>query len=399
LKKGYYPNGKNRLNKKVKLRKSLASEHNISLILKFINERDVMSRWKSKNTKRNYIFNLHSLAEFLKDKKFQDVGKEDIVEYVGLLMNKINKKTNRGLKKITIDVTKARIMTFFRWLYDGERPNFLKDMRVNLQPISVTPDQILSEEEIKRLIQIVDNIRDKAVIAVLYESGCRVGEFLNMRIKDIRFDEFGAIANLNGKTGQRSIRLVNSVPYLKEWFRYHPNSKEDSWLWVSKYDHDVERLDYMFIWHILKDTAKKAGITKNVRPHIIRHSRITHTASKLPESALRMMYGWTAGSEMPKIYIHLSGKDVDEIVLRRLYGKNTGSMAEKESLIAPKTCFNCGEVNPSDYDFCFKCKYPLDIETVKAREKKFLMSLTPEVIQKMIESRVEKALMKRDGRL
>ena len=393
LKKGYFPKGRSGPNGKLRVRKSLASEHNISLILKFVNERNIMSKWKSKDTMKNYIFNLHRLAEFLKNKKFEEVNKDVIISYIDYLMKFINKKTDKELKKITIEVAKSRIKSFFRWLYNGECPSFLKDMKVNLKPITVTPDQILTEEEIKKLIQVADNARDKAVVAVLYESGCRISEFLNIRLKNIKFDDYGAIINVSGKTGERSIRLVNSVPYLKEWLRYHPDKKEENGVWVSMHDKNVSKLNYIGVWFILKELAIKAGLTKNVRPHIIRHSRITHTASKLPESALRMMYGWTAGSDMPKVYIHLNGNDVDEFVLSRLYGKNIGNAKERGSLIEPKVCYSCGEVNPSDYEFCSKCKLPLDIEAIKLGEKRFLLP----IIQKMIDRRMEEHRIKKVG--
>lgn len=392
MRNGYYPKGKNGFNRKVKLRKSLASEHNLSLILKFINERSIMQRWKSKCTTKNYIFSLHSLAEFIKNKKFEDVNKDDTIEYFGYLMKRINIKTDKELKRITVDIAKARIKSFFRWLYNGECPPFLKDMKTNLKPITVTSVEILTEEEVSRLIQAANNIRDKTIVAVLYESGCRIGEFLNMRIRDVKFDEYGAIMNVNGKTGERGIRIVHSVPYLKEWLRYHPDKKEESWLWLSKNNKDIKKITYLGVWFTLKDLARRANIPKNVRPHILRHSRITHTALKLKESAQRMIYGWTPGSDMPRIYTHLTGMDVDESVLWDLYGKNKGKK-EKKSLIEPKICFNCGQENPSDYDFCSKCKIPLSIDEIEAKEKNFLLP----IIQRMIDRTMEELKTKKAG--
>ncbi len=392
LKVGMYTKSICSKRSEVKLRKSLASTHNIELILKFVNEQTVNG--KSEGTMRNYIFVIHMFAEFLREKRFEDVGKEDVINYINFLMTKINKRSKEKLKDNTINLTKARIRTFYRWLNNGEYPDFIKPIKVKVESITVRPDQILTEEEIKKLIETADNIRDKAIVSVLYESGCRIGEFLNMRIRDFRFDDFGAMITVDGKTGKRNVRLVNSIPYLKEWLRYHPNKKDDSWVWVSKYGKIVSRLEYLGVYVTLKELAKKSGIVKNVRPHILRHSRITHVALKMPESSLRIMYGWVAGSEMTKTYINMSGKDVDELVLSRLYNINTDKIEEKVNLLVPKVCYNCGERNPTDYEYCIKCKWPLDAKVLKAREKQFLMNMTPEIIQKFIEQKVEKYMAK-----
>jgi integrase len=348
---------------------------------------------------KNYIFNLHGFAEFLKDKNFEDVNLDDTIGYIDYMKKKINKKTNKELKEITIEVAKARLMTLLKWINNGELPKFLKDMHVKINPINVTPDQILTEEEVKKLITATKNFRDKAIIAVLYESGCRSGEFLNIKIRDVRFDKFGALLHVNGKTGERTIRLVNTVPYLKEWLRYHPDNREDSWFWVAKYDKDIKRIDYMSIWHNLKESAIKAGINKNVRPHIMRHSRITHVASKMPESALRMMFGWTPGSDMPKVYIHLSGKDVDDIVLPGLYGINVKKKDENRSAMSPKKCSNCGEDNPSDNDFCLKCKWPLGDNSIWNPEKEYWKTITIEKLEKLVDEKLEEIVMRKMSNL
>jgi site-specific recombinase XerD len=349
LKVGMYTKSVPSNRKEIKLRKSLASEHNIGLILKFVDEQIVNG--KSEETMRNYIFVIHMFAEFLNEKRFEDVGKEDVISYINFLMTKINKKSKEKLKENTINLNKARIRTFYRWLNNGEYPDFIKPIKVKIDSITVRPDQILTEEEIKKLIETADNIRDKAIVSVLYESGCRIGELLNMRIRDFRFDDFGAIVTVDGKTGKRNVRLVNSIPYLKMWLKYHPDKKDDSWVWASKYGKIIGQLKYLSIYIILKDLAKKSGITKNVHPHILRHSRITHVALKMPESSLRIMYGWVAGSEMTKTYINISGKDVDELVLSRLYDINTDKIEEKVKLLVPKVCYNCGERNPVDYEY------------------------------------------------
>jgi len=76
---------------------------------------------------------------------------------------------------------------------------------------------MFTEEDTKNMINAAENPRDKAFIAVLYESGCRIGEMPFLRLKHIKFDQYGAQLLGDGKPGYRRIRIIASAPYLTEW--------------------------------------------------------------------------------------------------------------------------------------------------------------------------------------
>ncbi len=65
-----------------------------------------------------------------------------------------------------------------------------------------------------------------------------------------------------------------------------------------------------------KRIAEKAGIKKRIHPHLFRHSRSTHLAKHLTEAQMKQYLGWVQGSDMAAIYVHLSGRDVDDALLR-----------------------------------------------------------------------------------
>src|SRR3990170_1809035 len=96
------------------------------------------------------------------------------------------------------------------------------------------PEEILTEDDIKKLVESANNLRDKAFILVLYESGCRIGEILSLRIRNVQFDDYGAALIVNGKTGDRRVRIILSAPKLASWIEYHPLKKNtDAPLWVN----------------------------------------------------------------------------------------------------------------------------------------------------------------------
>jgi len=62
-------------------------------------------------------------------------------------------------------------------------------------------------------------------------------------------------------------------------------------------------------------SLKFLAMAKKVHPHKLRHSRATFLASKLTEAQMNQIFGWKQGSDMPSIYVHLSGRDMDDAIL------------------------------------------------------------------------------------
>lgn len=175
------------------------------------------------------------------------------------------------------------------------------------------PEELITPEEAKAIINCASNIRDKALLSLLYETGARIGEIMNLKTSDVIFDEIGCYVRLDGKTGQRRNRIVQSINLLEEWIRNSPSTDSKRWLWIRR---DGQRLGYPMVRKILKTIAKKLNLKKRIYPHLFRHSRSTELAKHLTEQQLKAYLGWTADSRMASTYVHLSGKDVDDAILR-----------------------------------------------------------------------------------
>ena len=218
------------------------------------------------------------------------------------------------------------------------------------------PEEMLSEEDIKNLINVAENPRDKAFIAILYESGCRIGEMLFLRLKHIKFDQYGAQLLVDGKTGYRRIRIIASAPYLTEWINKHPKKDDpEAPLWITR---DYEIMSYAALRITFKRIFKKAGVHKKINFHNFRHSRATYLANHLTEAQMKEFFGWVQASDMASIYVHLSGRDVDNALLK-VYGIKNHEEKE-ESQLNPKKCPRCQEINPFTNIFCNRCGMILD---------------------------------------
>lgn len=249
---------------------------------------------------------------------------------------------------------KVTLKTFYRWLRGGnDIPPEVAWFRVSVKNNKAKlPEEMLTEEEVQKLISAEPHSRQRALISVLYESGCRIGELLSLRIKNISFDEYGCQLLVHGKTGYRRIRIIGSVPYLLEWLNSHPKKDDpESPLWCRF--KSARPVNYAIIRQLFIETAKRAGIVKKVNPHNFRHSRATKLAKHLTEAQMKEYLGWVQGSDMAAVYVHLSGRDVDS-ALFQMYGMKANEKKD-DTKLKPKTCAQCQESNGFANKFCRRC--------------------------------------------
>jgi len=219
---------------------------------------------------------------------------------------------------------KIILKRFYKWLLGNDEvaPKVVSWIKIKDSKSNILPEELLTEEEVLRLVNNAKFVRDKAFIYLLYESGARIGEILTLKIKHITFGEKISSILVNGKTGQRRIPIVKSVPYLKEWIKEHPFSEDsESRVWcklIRRKQQGREANDipsYTVVRKMLRQTFNQVGIGKKSNPHLFRHSRATFLANHLTEAQLKQFFGWTQASDMASRYVHLSGRDLDNVIL------------------------------------------------------------------------------------
>jgi len=361
------------------LKKKNIPKSNKELILKFAD--NCFSESLSTGRIVKYIYNLATLSEML-GKKFEDADKEDIKRIVAEI-------EKRNYSPWTKRDYKTCIKKFYRWLRgldegDPEETKWIKtSIKVNHRKL---PEDMLTEEDIKKLINAAKHPRDKAFVTVLYESGCRIGELGGLKIKNISFDNYGAKLLVNGKTGARRVRIISSVPYLTEWINKHPFKDDpEAYLWIS-YKKDHKPMNHTGMRTLLLRLKEKSGVKKPVNPHNFRHSRATYLAQYLTEAQMKEHFGWMQSSKMAAVYVHLSGKNVDRALLK-VYGIKDNGEEKEVSKLVPKKCGRCGEVNEATNKFCKKCGFPLDEETKnQIIETELEQRKASEILDKMLEN-------------
>jgi integrase len=372
-----------------RLRNSEISERNKQIILKFHNE--CFAEGLSIKRVLKYLCYLPKFARLLK-KDFDKANKDDIKQLVA----KIEKMECAERTKYDLKVC---IKKFYKWLKGDNEiyPPEVRWIKCRIKANKTLPEELLSESEVKKLIETASNLRDKALISTLYEGGFRIGELLAMKIKHVDFTDNIARVTVpkEGKTGVRKILLINSIPYLSNWIAHHPDKNNPNaylWVCIGTTNHN-KLMCYNTVRKLLRNWAEKAGIKKRVNPHSFRHSRATCLANKLTESQLKQYFGWTQGSKMAAVYVHLSGRDVDEAILE-MHGLRKPE-EKPENQLAPKKCPRCEKLNETTANICFQCGLPLDIKIAldfRKKEKALLSLLSPDILTKFIDQRIREIL-------
>lgn len=295
-----------------------------------------------------HLFDLHRICEWL-ECELREAARKDIEN----LVLKIDESDYAASTKRDFKLT---IRRFYKWLRETEEyPPEVRWIKARLKETKIkSPEEMLTEAEVLKIADNCRTIRDRAMVMTLYESGCRIGELMPIRIKHLCFDEYGAQMHVTGKTGYRRVRIFAAVPMLKSWLNNHP-CKEDpeAYVWWCK----GSFLTYPRVGDILRAAAQKAQLKKKVNPHNFRHSRATFLASHLTEAQMKEYLGWVQSSKMASIYVHLSGRDVDNSLLA-LYGVKKAEEKGKTSLI-PISCPQCNTTNAAGGRFCTLCGTPL----------------------------------------
>lgn len=294
----------------------------------------------------------------------------DIYSAIGKI--KIARKEDGDLKYSahTISDMIREVKRFSRWLstnnYIDADISKIENIKVPRGPaITVTPDKILTEEEIVKIIDACNTTRDRALISVLYEGGFRIGEIGNLTWGDVEFNEWNVTARTSEKTGkERFVPLISSRPYLSQWKEDYPLPiTPDAFVFLTTNTH--KPLHYEGLLKQIRIITTRAGITKYIKPHVFRHSRITHLIKNgMPESHVKMMMWGDVNSDMLKHYLHLEPKEI-AIRLAEIGGVRTAETKEKEDAkkkVTPQQCKTCATLNSPTAMYCSNCGTPLGEE-------------------------------------
>lgn len=389
------------------------SASNANLLARFI----IQSRKDSIiaiNTIKMYIDGVVYLENYREHKDFDKMVRNDIVAFLDSYrkpetVDPLHKWIN------TYNTRLNTILKFFRWLdslkHDGlsaittSERNMLMGIKrfKRKEKSSYQAKDLWTHEDDAIFLKYCEDTRLKCYHVMARDTSGRPHELLKLRVGDIMWQTTGnsqyaeVTIGKSCKTVPRTVPLINSIPFIKDWIREHPTgTNRNSYLFISfekqsKYrnlplkpfsvTNVYRQLKLEFFPRLLSDPNITEEEKNKIRillgkpwnPYIRRHTALTEKWKLLKsEQALRMHAGWSKTSKMVEIYTHEFGNESSEMLLQA-YGIIPTNGHEK-NILKPRQCPNCNEPNKPDSRFCTKCNmiltYDAYNETLEIQKQK-----------------------------
>ena len=273
------------------------SEEGIIQIEKF--KQWLLSKRYSPSTIKTYSEALKSFLIFFREKPIEEITNEDVIVYNNeyILKNKLSSSYQNQIVNA--------IKLFFQTIRDTK---MIVDKIHRPKRSKVLPN-VLSKEEIKLILNAHSNIKHKMMLSLIYSCGLRRSELINLKPQDI--DSKRNIVLLKNAKGKKD-RITPLSPIILEMLRnYYNGYKPKTWLFEGQIV--GEQYSEQSLQSVLKQALQKAGITKPVTLHWLRHSYATH----LLESGTDLRYIQEllghSSSKTTEIYTHVSTKSIQQI--------------------------------------------------------------------------------------
>jgi len=228
----------------------------------------------SNNTIESYKRDLEKFLDFNKNKNIEDIKNEDLKEYVKYL-----KEINLNEKSVARNISSLK--SFYKFLIIEKYINNNPTDALFLPKVKKSLPNTLSEDEVLKLldIKLTDNFsyRNKAMLELIYATGLRVSELINLKLQDIDLTQ--DIIRTFGKGSKERVIPIGDYAkeYLEKYIYEYRGSilKRESceYLFLNNHGKKMTRQGF---FKILKKIAKEKGIDKEFSPHTLRHSFASH---------------------------------------------------------------------------------------------------------------------------
>lgn len=247
-------------------------EKQVKLFLDFLqNEKKA-----SNNTLQSYKRDIVYYNKYIESNKlnYAKMQEEDIKDYLDYLKS-------IGKKASTISRNLASIRSFYQFLLKNKKIKQDPTSHIQSPKIEKRTPSVLTSKEIELLLEQPKDVdlkgtRDKAMLEFAYATGMRVTEIISLNIEDVKLEEGYVVCHSDTK--QRNIPLGSlSLKALKEYIEEaRPVLIRDESIKALFVNVNGQRLTRQGFWKIVKFYKEQAHITKDITPHVLRHSFATH---------------------------------------------------------------------------------------------------------------------------
>lgn len=252
----------------------------------------------SDSTVKNYVHSFETFINYYKDRELFSINENDIRVYLQKLI-----KENRSNSYINMSINAIKfyyemVLGMPNRFYSIERPR--KEIKL---------PKVLSKEEIISIINLTNNIKHKCIISLLYSSGLRRNELLNLKIRDV--DSKRMVIRVEQAKGNKDRYTVLNKSVLLDLRTYFKVYRPKTYLFESPIPGN--KYSSSSVLQIVTKSAKKAGVYQKVTPHMLRHSFATHLLESGTDIRyIQLLLGHNS-TKTTEIYTHVATSSFTEI--------------------------------------------------------------------------------------
>jgi len=300
-------------------------------------------------TLKTYLLKAHSFLSFLEHKgvKLEELDEEILFEYMKYL------KVERKLKSQSIQPHVRGIRNFLRFIGREDIASRVKYPRHYKASFRLPPKEV-----VYRIIDDIERLDVKTIIAILFDTGLRISEALSLRACDVEErDGYFRLYVYDTKNGEPRMVFVRRFYHLLKTYLETTKPEGQEYLFPNR-KNPSKPLHPAVVERILREKGKKFGV--RVYPHLLRHMAATIMLSEgLDVEIVRRLLGHKS-MKMIEVYVNLSQRQVEELVIRK----------SRENSKTEKICTRCWTRNPPDAKYCYRCGAPLDsIEMLRKEDE------------------------------
>jgi site-specific recombinase XerD len=253
----------------------------------------------SENTIRTYSSAFSDFINYFSNKELNEINYDDIKNYLYYLVEK--RKISSSHQNQIINAIKF----YYEKVSGGKRMPYITIER----PIKEkTLPNVLSEDEVKRIINNVKNIKHKAILLTIYSAGLRISEAINLKISDIDSSRMAIlIKSGKGKKDRNCILSEKLLVILREYFKLY---KPKVWLFEGQFG---EQYSARSIQNIFRKACIIAKIIKVATVHTLRHSFATHLLERGTDLRYIQELLGHSSSKTTEIYTHITHKGMEQV--------------------------------------------------------------------------------------
>lgn len=235
-----------------------------------------LPRWVSRKavtTRKVYAAEIKCFLDFVQWRPIRSLTTITIEEYQQDLINRGNRQ-NTVCRKIA---TVCSLLSFVHKRDLSVMPQNIGAGVERVKSENALANRILSEAEVLRMFDRERNPRDLALLRVLYSSGCRISEALNLRWSDITWREQDALLSIMGKGSRpRVVAVYGAAIAAVRAIQPEGDSANSDYVFTTCHG----RLGPNYAVEVIRNAARRAGIDKPVSPHWLRHAAATHALER-----------------------------------------------------------------------------------------------------------------------